>query len=271
MKIYLILTIFLFTSCTRAIPEAENKRDISHIPRKTEPQQVLTEEQVSINWSEEIIFSHCYHPWQEKTEKNIEDIQMLEQKIQSYNNERTDLQTMDFPYFIDEYCVSSKGEYIFVASDKKPPHIGRYDTEWDILEPAIQDFNTFAMLPSYIRLPNRNYGDNTLDSYFYKLDSWWKFGKQEKHTIAYRVNAIGITQDSYESIKIIPKTIFTKEKNRRYCSWGVTPWWKNSVCFADIEYSYNYIWNRVSEKKICTYYFDDHGMKQVLEACKIFK
>ena len=61
--------------------------------------------------------------------------------------------------------------------------------------------------------------------------------------------------------------LFSNKKNLDYCSNGLTPLGRKSLCFVDVDYEFDYLNNSIKESKICSYYTDDNGEKQVLEKC----
>lgn len=188
---------------------------------------------------------------------NKEDIEILQKKVNMFNDMSYYDNENDFARSVLEYCKTEDSKkYVFLTTDKPRYVFWRYDKDLDIIEPAIFKYKTFDDIRSVIRIywSNIKLGEN-------KYNWFWK---REWDNI--------LINDFWRPINKEYKELdfFLKEKNKKYCYNWLTSGWKRAFCFADTYYKYNFIENILKETKICTYYFDDNWNKQVLESCKEF-
>jgi len=73
---------------------------------------------------------------------------MLDKKMDEYNKEN---RSSSFPVILAEYCrTEDSTKFIFSANDKRPPILGLYDKELDIIEPAEFKYKIFSEISFWV-------------------------------------------------------------------------------------------------------------------------
>lgn len=244
-KIIFILSLLILSSCQSQTLPPQKTENISN----TNPS--IENEKKEISWSSWIDFSNCFIRTRENYEnfKQDENVKLLEKRIDIYNKDWNDDRFAWLPIGIDWYCISpDKNQFVFQASDKVPPAFARYDKTLDIIEKSSQVFPTFAIY-------------NIFWSYDPLIQKFTKkqYIFQENEKLYLKISWVSLIRNENEA--------FFKQKNLDYCSNGLTPLGRKSLCFVDVDYEFDYLKNSIKESKICSYYIDDNWEKQVLEKC----
>ncbi len=224
---------------------------------------------IKISWSDDIEFTYCESLINYENNRadffQSEDVSLLRNQIDKYNGK-----TKYFPVLVSEYCKTKDwNKYIFTANDKRPKQIWRYDKELDIFEVSELKSFVFDSIDFWVHFWRRNYWDISLEKYFEnyrnkkeKLNWFWKKNGNIIPFMNYWVSLIW----SAEMWQMYAWR-FLSDWNLDYCNSWLTPWWKLSVCFADIYYSYDLNTNRLYEDKICSYFIDDNWNINTLQKC----
>lgn len=266
-KILLFLLIFL-TSCT-------NKENLINQNQETKtstweiiswPIQELEEAKTYNYFTKNTKFTYC--DWVSNYENKqdfyeTEDVKLLFEKLNT----------------IREYCKTSDwNKYIFWAyNDFLFPDIKIFTYDKSLDKIWITDENIYfrSYIEKWWDISPRNYWDISLEKYLEnyiqsknKLAWFWV---KNWNIIPFSTYWVSITWHQ-ESAPWVFSNIgqFFSQKTRNYCQSGLTPEWKLSVCFVDIFYDYNFVENRISQSRICSYYIDDNWEIKTLEKCLDF-
>lgn len=177
-------------------------------------------------------------------EKQLGDIRSAGDKI-PYTNWPKDYVMVG--RFVREYCATDDGKYIVISNDKTPDTFSRFDAKLWRLEVSKLQWQSQNFIPRW-----RSLGKG--------------FWKRVGNTIGYEV--LDVPFGGY--IKESDQKILLKHKNFSFCTNGLLSNGKWADCSYDVYYEYNFIENVVHEKKICTFYVDENGVRKTLESCRIF-
>lgn len=281
MKKLIIILSFLFISCGIW----ENKQIENTVEENKNIEKNLQDEKISeekniekpkLSWDKNISFPICdglYNYQDDNRDEYFQsdEIKLLEEKIKNYVEINKDnLWYSDTPDRVIEYCTNnSKTKFIFAAEWKNYlTFLGKFDLKENILE----TFEKKKFIVNYLHYTHRNYWDISLEEYWqdyrdenYK-NSW--FSVRNNNIIKYKQFGIFMTGHAESAPWYFSNNFeYFKNSTMNYCSGWLTPGWKLSVCFADVEYDFDFVNNTFKESRVCTYYVDDNGEIQVLEKC----
>ena len=255
-KILLFITILILHSCSLAIKDHET----AIIPDVISGEkQSSSSPKINITWTSGLVFPDCKKITSQNGDTSIEKFL---QKVMEYaslsQREEYEKYTQaiaswiihdqyysrqnwspHFGMFVEEYCTTGDGKYIFYSSDKVSPSFWRYDAGLGTIEEA---------------LFRRKYFND-----LWWFGDFWAFWKRDGDVIMVE------SQMNYPwSIQISP---LKKEASKKYCDNWLTPGGKKAKCSYRVRYEFNFIKNTFTEKNICSFYLDDANKKQALEAC----
>lgn len=238
MKKIILLFCFIFASCSLTAQSSKNAPMTNTISWESITNSGILLKKIT--WTGELIFPECISDFRNDNDPKIIK---LTNKIEEYWNlsSKSDSKNWSpfFWRFLQEYCNTWDGKYIFYSSDKVSPSFGRYDEDLDIIEEA-----------RFIR----KYFD-----YVWWFHEFWAFWKRNWNVIEIKSQ---LPYPSYPNISPLKKP-----SNQKYCDNGLTPWGKKAECYYRIGYDFDFIKNTFTEKNICSFYKDDLGKVQVLESC----
>lgn len=276
-KIIILLSlIFLFSSCEKVEENILEEKNISE--NFSEEKEKILEEK-KIIWDENIKFSKCDDLSSYKDDKNWRDkfnntdeISILTKKIES-DFEWWPYSHPDFYW----YCKSEDWKYIFWFNSLFSIQTWRYDENLDVMEFSDLDLKSIHYVDFPWHKRHRNYWDISLEKYYSeyaeskKTQNW--FWRKNWNIISFSVYWQWMTWQAESAPWFFDmwKGKFLSEKNVKYCDTWLTKWWKLSVCFNDTFYDYNFVENKLIEKKFCSYYVNDNWEIKVLESCKELK
>lgn len=275
-----VLLSLLFAGFYSFFQGYENNRQESvvsqwDIDKKTQ-QQEFQSQQKQRDWSGEIEFSFCdsiVKYWKDSEFGTRADFLrtgdggMLMEKIDQYNKENRE---KSFPVLLNEYCkTKDSSKYIFSLQDKRPLELWLYDTLSDRVEKA--DFKHFIFddISIVANTGRRNYGDTSLEKYYmaYREEKRQQngFGKRNGASVEFVNYAVPLI--GHAEVWLMYWSRLLTDWNMDYCTSGLTPEGKLSVCFANVYYRYDLWTNTVYEDKVCSYYIDDAGNINTLQKC----
>jgi len=252
--------------------QGEGRNSENNISEKIE----ITPEK-KIVWDENIKFTKCddYSNY----DRNNDESRKLFYKSNEVSilTEKLNKDFEWWPYsdpFVQWYCKNDDWKFIFWFTSVSLIQLWKFDKELNLIELTdyIWKFDQHINYPWKIR--NRDYWDRSLEKYYSEFaDSKEKinwFWKKNWNNIPFSIywQWMTWTAESAPWFFQMWKAEFLKENTVRYCDKWLTKNWKLTVCFVNIFYNFNFIENKITEEKICTYYVNDNWEIKTLENCK---
>lgn len=270
MKFFLLICSILFLFW------CEKNQDFSQEEKIEKLQEKESSQNTSLAWDKEIPFIKCESILTYKEEERSDfyknpDVILLQEKIKLYNTQFNEDYFAGLPHFVREYCKSEDGtKFIFSAESKVPLSFWRYDKTLDIIEETSLINFVFPYVENFW-IPER-YGNDSLSPLLVKYikdhNSKQGFWKRTKNIIEYKTYGYSLVWHPESAPWLFSNFWeFFTEKNIDYCQKWLTPEGKNSVCFVNITYHFDYLKNEFYESEICSFYYDDWGNIRPLEKC----